>query len=178
MKKVIVLSLIVSVSSLAPAALYFTDNSDITGSTTLSLTADMPSVADMGNYLVAVNAALGTLSPGTIILGDLNDGSGGYPTYYSISYPTYLHANMAYAGLATDGSVSAIFGILGDTSGSMSGLAVTDIGFTHLDGTGIIELYFTTDGTNYSVVDTINVVPEPVSIALLGVGALLIRRRK
>ena len=67
-----------------------------------------------------------------------------------------------------------------DSGGSYPGGVVFNANIT---ATGIVGDTFTVDvldGVNYAVLDTVTVtiVPEPATIALLGLGGLLLRKRK
>jgi len=180
MKKFVMLMVVLGMgmASVANAELAFTDNSDISGSATLSLDISAAATADYRLYIVATDTAtVGTIGPGTVgSIGNLS-----FDKTVDPYYPDYyLHGAMYAVGLATDGSVSANFGFVGDSGGGpLSGTAITGIAFTMV-GTGTIDLYTSATGMTgtWSVVDTITVLPEPMTMVLLGLGGLFLRRRK
>ena len=184
MKKFLVLTLVLGIASLATAAMSFTDNSDLNPGNGISLGVDIAAAGstEYGLYMVWADSTVATVSAGTVLLGNASsdktvydDGYGG--TVYATTY--YLYPAMTNAGLATDGSISANFGGIGDTGGiALNGQAMT----FSVDAlkAGTITLYESFDGAegNWSALDTITIVPEPATMALLGLGGLLLRRKK
>ena len=173
MKKILVLMLVLGMASMATAGLTFTDNSDVSGGATLSLTIAAVDTADYAWYLVVADNAVGTIGAGTPGIGSLTvDKTTYYPTYY-------MNPALVYAGLVP-ANVSSAFGFVGDISGGpLNGIGISNIAFTML-GAGTIDLYTSPGGAagTWVVSDTINVIPEPMTIGLLGLGGLFLRRRK
>lgn len=188
MKKMLVLILVLGIASLASAQLQISVNGDqnpvdseITIAPSDHLTLDVHgNLAAPGNanWMLVVEAACGTLdgTQGTTVgaLSRVNEN----PTPYDYSYITGY--NLGYAGLPNDGSLSAVSGILGDL-GALDGVLVDLIDF-HCEGQGdaVIKLWQSPDGVQWSEVDAVIVhqVPEPATMALLGLGALVLRRKK
>ena len=116
-------------------------------------------------WLVAVHSAEGHLTRGVAV-----QGSGSEIIYYTY-WPLY------YAGL--NGQYYQAAGWIVD-DGDLSGLLVDSIDF-NITGPGdaAIYLYTSPDGSDWAMVDNLTVhVPEPVSISLLAVCGLLLRRHK
>ena len=188
MKKLLVLTLVMSIASLASAGLTFSDNGDINPGAGIALGIDMATPGDGGVpvdytgdyrlYIVSADATVATVSEGTVLLGNVSSDQtvyiySGYATTY------YLYPAMSMVPLATDGSVSANYGILGDSGGvALNGQAVT-FSVDALAG-GTITLWESFNGAEgtWAAVDTITIVPEPATMVLLGLGALVLRRKK
>jgi hypothetical protein len=178
MKKLVILMVLLGMAASANASLVFNDNTGIGGSVTdlgLGLYIDAADSSEYTWYIVAVDNTLGTLSPGTEVLGNLTDDKTTY-------YPTY-YMNPALVAAGLDPlDVSSVYGVIADSSGGpLVGTAVIDIGFTHIAGqVGEINLYASPGGDagTWVITDTIYVAPEPMTMALLGLGGLFLRRRK
>ena len=133
---------------------------DITGST---------ATAETVYFMMAVDAAEGAITGDDVVL------TGGltslFPQYYTDNL--WLPA----AGAAGD---SAISGTIADL-GALSGTLVDLIGFECLAaGDALVTLYGSADTNTWTAVDTVTIhqIPEPMTMALLGLGGLLLRRRK
>jgi hypothetical protein len=159
-EKLLVLTLVFGFASYANASLLFTDNSDITGDATLSLSINAADSTDYTWFIVAVDNALGTIGGCTA--------GGGFccPTdsYYCCSGEVcaYYYPNpLGWVGLDPD-SANGIYGFIGDSSGGpLSGIAVADIDFTHVpDATGTIDLYTSPGGDlgTWIIEDSIQVI--------------------
>jgi len=115
--------------------------------------------------LPKLNWDLTVLGPGTIAkLGNLHipPSPNGAMVDYSASYPTYS-AYVSFRG-AIDTSVGGI-GRYWDTE-------------FHCDGPGVVVITLMDTGGNTLDTITISQIPEPMTVALLGLGGLFLRRRK
>jgi hypothetical protein len=177
MKKLLVLSLVLGVASLASAGLDLSGydgsvlNVNDTVALSVSTNADVTAF-QLFNYVVIVKSGNGTLSGGTAaygnILGDLPIGGFNVGEYSGMA-ATYLASFMNMPTAGTE--------------------FVSDIGFT-CTGAGdvVVELWTVVDMDPSEADDfqldtledsiTISQVPEPATLALLGLGALVLRRKK
>jgi len=151
-KLILILMVVLGMAAYANASLVFTDNSDISGDATLSLTINALGHIDYTWFILATDNAVGTISGCTPLLGNL---TACYQTYYYYYPPNPLEL----VGLDPD-NANGIYGIIADSSGGpLSGVAISDIDFTML-GPGEIDLYTspTGDAGTWIVEDTINVI--------------------
>ncbi len=182
MKKLFVLVSILSIISLTPAVLQISvnGNPDPVDSEIVAQPSDTLNLGLYGDvaageavyWVMVVDNALATLDGGVAVQGG-----------YIASWPLY---HMAYAGLYPNPNYSVYYTVAGDlwsSSEPLSGVLVDDVNFNALAfGDAVVYLYSSPDGEwgNWAIADTltVHIVPEPVTIALLGVGGLLISRRR
>ncbi len=159
MKKVLVLMLVLGIASLANATTLLTWSADsvlmnVGGSVTVQLVASDNQPYDP--MWVGVDASLVAEITSITKLAAASDGvvvdeTGSYPGWWTVEAFTNGSVNLVLAGDQFDVAIS--------------GLAL---------GTYVIG----SDAYGTSDLLTINVVPEPATMALLGLGGLLLRRRK
>ena len=179
MKKFVMLMLVLGMAPLATAALQLSINgsldpvdSEITIAPSDHLTLDVhgttPSMQAI-NWLVVVNSAAGSVSGGVAQQGGV---TGSF-------YPTYIGYFLASLGRTGDSGTGGWVGDSGATP--LTGLLVDLIDFhCEADGDAVIDLYSSPDTVVWTLDDTatIHQLPEPMTMVLLGLGGLFLRRRK
>ena len=182
MKKLLVLTMVLGIAALAPAALQISVegdpdpvDSEIIIATSDPLILDIHSDVGAGEtiyWLMVVDSAAGTVSGGEAVAGLLS----------FISPYNYTDLFLGYAGL----SGSAISGVAAADFAALSGLLVDNIlyqGDEGYFGDLFVELYSSVDTLAWQLEDNVIFhqyieIPEPVTIALLGLGGLLVSRRR
>ena len=182
MKTLLVLALVMGIVAVSPAAMQISVegdlgpvDSEIIISTSDPLILDIHGDAEAGEtvyWLMVVDSAAGTVSGGEAVAGLL---SFIFPYYYTDIF-------LGYAGL----SGSAISGAVTDDLAALSGLLVDNIlyqGNEEYFGDLFVELYSSSDTLEWQQEDFVIFhqfieIPEPVTIALLGFGGLLLSRRR
>jgi hypothetical protein len=174
MKKLLVLVLVLSMATMANAALTLSVSStDLLagGAATISISGD------------------GTTPPGEFFLGINLGGPGAL---------NITNAGLDYVGsaksLAMDGTYAGDLGMIDpyvdiqltdlptppNPVAQLNGLLVHGIGLTAGNIAGVVTLVlYNTNGEVQATQDvTISTVPEPITVGLLGLGAMFLRRRK
>ena len=187
MKKLLVLMLVLGIASLAPAALQISVDgnpdpvdSQINIAPSQHLVLDVHTTETLpfqGTYLMlVVNAAEGTLSGGEATQGGLS----GDLNFYALTFAYYAGLTDYYN---SNPVLSAVAGSVAD-----SGELVTfdgkiyDLIDFHCEGPGdaLVSLYSSPDSAAWQFEDAVLIhqIPEPATMVLLGLGALVLRRKK
>ena len=185
MKKLLVLTLVLGVVSVASAVIEISIDGDPcladldiwldpSDSLALGIYGDVPAVGVY--WMMVVDSAMGSLSGGAVQQGDA---SSIFPQFYATDYFLY------YIGREGD---SAVSGCVTNLFSPLSGLLVDQVDF-HLEASGdmAISLYCSPDSADWSVEDSlwiledtvsIRQIPEPMTIGLLGLGGLMLRKKR
>lgn len=172
MKKLLVLVLVLGIASIANAALTYTISAalvdhnvtyDISGSQLIG------TGNSAGAYSASIDKTGGTTSAGILSLGDTDKGVGaGWTSNAGVGsaadYFPYMVVSSQSVGEVTQTTGVAWF--------------VFDISGMTVGETMIMQASNEADNWAYGSAVTITAVPEPMTIALLGLGGLFLRRRK
>ena len=169
MKKLLILVLVLCVTSAASAALVWIDptNTDVTWTLDLvggTVTATAASGAVGSYYDVYIQATSGSITP------TVGTGGGGTGTYDGVYPAAGDTANMTIAGPWYLPSSDDQFATLPDQAAGMWFSFDVPVGYVSIN-------FYDSAGTVHSEALS-GVVPEPMTIALLGLGGLFLRRRK
>jgi hypothetical protein len=163
MKKVLALLLVLGWASGASAALTFVDvpTDPINIGESIAITLNNSEDGSYGGWLEITDQAVGDYD-GDPVFTTTGDPAGGSSLTTYVEYPGWYEFSVA----STDPANPIVAG---------DHLVINIAGLS--EGTTTLNLY-ASDGTTLLESASITVVPEPMTIALLGLGGLFLRRRK
>ena len=184
MKKLLILMLVLGMASLANAAMQISVGGDpepVDSQITLLPTetimldiwtdADMPAFAG-GPWMLVVDTTLGSMTPGTALP----------PMTYGLPAPGYTTDN---ANVIPPAGKEGIWGIAVNTNMTPipAGTVLYDEIIFHCEAAGDATIYLMNapEGSMANIIYdsvVIHQIPEPMTILLLGLGGLFLRRRK
>jgi len=181
MKKLLVLALVLSMATMASAALQISVNGVVGGSVTLapSETATLAIATD-----TAVGFGSGDWNGWALVAPTaLADITGGAVATLGLNEPGMsIQGTVAGAGMVEIPGQEGIAGTLNITGAAVGPGVLFDSFIIHCDGMGptVISLFGTNDYETFSLLTSVQIVqtPEPMTMGLLGLGGLFLRRRK
>lgn len=165
MKKLLVLALVCGIASLATAG--------------LATKGVGMSIVDNGDGTFGIFSDTGFAAGQDIYFAAVSDGVKPVGGALVVAYPDFAIWDNAigdgYIPVANDG----VWGFVGDTGGAARAGGLWFDGIASAIGSTIY--LYEVDGNSWALgnlMDTVTLVPEPATMALLGLGALVLRRRK
>jgi len=191
MKKMLVLMMVLGLASAASAGIVLTVGGAVPVGDIVAAPGDVLSIGvllEAGNYIAGGDFKF-VSDAGTISVAGAVQ-----PANYSAAFPGGEAAPMSFpaSGVATlvPDAVNDVVSLGGITFNIVGAQQLFDLVSVTVTGTGTLDLsalaniqYLAVSGPMVTVfsaggLDSVNIIPEPITIALLGLGGLFIRRRK
>lgn len=174
MKKLLVLTLVLSLASLANATLITPDpvTSSITGATVQLSSDDLEGTGTWSVY-VTPNASADIF----LAVAVVGSGSAIGQSVMGAAAPTDAQLVGSLADLeVTDKGNGDIWTMVSYTSTYPTGVWLTGT-YSGAVMNDMVKVYDTQDGVTFAELGSVTIVPEPITLALLGLGGLFIRRK-
>lgn len=180
MKKLLVLALVLSMATMASAALQISVNGNRNPGVIELLPSDTLILDIWTNAAIAPAVGEGYFAIGTV--SQLGTNAGGV-SLFPLDGGIAIYDDAVANGIVMAAGENGVWGsvLLSVLSGIAADTTIFDGIIFHCEGPGDVQvnLYFSPDGSVFDIVDSVVIhqIPEPFTMGLLGLGGLFLRRR-